>query len=309
MAIIDNRTTNLNLPLPNAANKLNDDVARLVSAFNALDTAVAAKANSAGLATVATSGSYTDLTNKPTAFSGSYTDLTNKPTIPTVVSALTNDSGYQTAAQVSAAVSAGSASQKSVTIYKYVATAGQTAFSGVDANSKTMAYTAGNFIAVLNGAVLDASDYTATNGTTFTLASAAALNDELVLIVYSSFVVSAMLSTANAWTATQTFAGTAETKTAMAANAIDLSLGGYFSKTISGATTLTVSNVPASGKVGAFILELTNAGSAAITWFSGVKWTGGTAPTLTSAGIDVIGFYTTDGGTTWRGMVLSKDSK
>jgi hypothetical protein len=32
------------------------------------------------LATVATSGSYTDLTNKPTLFSGSYTDLTNKPT-------------------------------------------------------------------------------------------------------------------------------------------------------------------------------------------------------------------------------------
>ena len=41
---------------------------------------------SSGLAAVATSGSYTDLTNKPTlatvATSGSYTDLTNKPTIP-----------------------------------------------------------------------------------------------------------------------------------------------------------------------------------------------------------------------------------
>jgi len=31
------------------------------------------------------SGSYDDLTNKPTLFSGSYNDLTNKPTIPTVV--------------------------------------------------------------------------------------------------------------------------------------------------------------------------------------------------------------------------------
>jgi hypothetical protein len=37
------------------------------------------------LATVATSGSYADLSNKPTLFSGSYTDLTNKPTIPTTV--------------------------------------------------------------------------------------------------------------------------------------------------------------------------------------------------------------------------------
>ena len=35
----------------------------------------------ATLAAVATSGSYTDLTNKPTLFSGSYNDLTNKPTL------------------------------------------------------------------------------------------------------------------------------------------------------------------------------------------------------------------------------------
>ena len=42
------------------------------------------------------SGSYNDLTNKPTLFSGSYTDLTNKPTIPTATSQLTNDSGFIT---------------------------------------------------------------------------------------------------------------------------------------------------------------------------------------------------------------------
>jgi hypothetical protein len=42
------------------------------------------------------SGSYNDLTNKPTLFSGSYNDLTNKPTIPTKLSDLTNDSGYIT---------------------------------------------------------------------------------------------------------------------------------------------------------------------------------------------------------------------
>ena len=36
------------------------------------------------LAAVATSGSYNDLTDKPTLFSGSYDDLTNKPTLATV---------------------------------------------------------------------------------------------------------------------------------------------------------------------------------------------------------------------------------
>jgi hypothetical protein len=45
------------------------------------------------------SGSYNDLTDKPTLFSGDYNDLSNKPTIPTVptnVSAFTNDAGYTT---------------------------------------------------------------------------------------------------------------------------------------------------------------------------------------------------------------------
>ena len=36
------------------------------------------------------SGSYTDLTNKPTLFSGSYTDLTNKPTIVTSINGLSD---------------------------------------------------------------------------------------------------------------------------------------------------------------------------------------------------------------------------
>lgn len=74
--------------------------------------------SSTDLAEVATSGSYNDLTNKPTipaaythptshpasmitglatvATSGSYADLSNKPTIPTKTSQLTNDSGFIT---------------------------------------------------------------------------------------------------------------------------------------------------------------------------------------------------------------------
>lgn len=100
-----------------------------------------------------------------------------------------------------------------------------------------------------------------------------------------------------------------ETKVAMGANDIDLSAGNVFTKTISGATTLTVSNWLASGNANSFILELTNGGSAAITWFSGVKWAGGIAPTLTSSGVDILGFYSHDGGTTVRGILLAKDSK
>jgi len=93
------------------------------------------------------------------------------------------------------------------------------------------------------------------------------------------------------------------------ANNIDLSTGNYFAQTISGSTTFTVSNTAASGTISSFIFDLTNGGSAAITWWSGVKWAGGTAPTLTAAGRDVLGFFTRDGGTTWTGLVLGKDVK
>jgi len=103
---------------------------------------------------------------------------------------------------------------------------------------------------------------------------------------------------------TPTITGTKETRVAMAASDIDLSAGNYFTKTISGATTLTVSNTASSGSVSAFILDLTNGGSAAVTFFAGVTWTGGTPPTLTASGRDVLGFFTHDGGTTWSGFVL-----
>ena len=100
-----------------------------------------------------------------------------------------------------------------------------------------------------------------------------------------------------------------EPKGAMAANNIDLLLGSVFAKTISGATTLTVSNVPATGTVASFMLDLTNGGSAAITWWAGIKWPGGSAPTFTTAGRDVLGFWTHDGGTTWTGVLVARDVK
>jgi hypothetical protein len=42
------------------------------------------------------SGDYADLSNRPVLFSGSYNDLSNKPVIPTDLSQLNNDAGYVT---------------------------------------------------------------------------------------------------------------------------------------------------------------------------------------------------------------------
>lgn len=89
---------------------------------------------------------------------------------------------------------------------------------------------------------------------------------------------------------------------AMAAADVDLSQGSVFTVTISAATTLTFSNVPA-GKAATFNLIITNGGAATVTWPSSVKWASGTAPTLTASGVDVLTFLTPDGGTTWYGTV------
>lgn len=107
----------------------------------------------------------------------------------------------------------------------------------------------------------------------------------------------------------KTYQATKEVKASIAANNIDLSLANYYTKTITNTTTFTVSNVPSTGTAVSFILELTNAGAYTINWWSGVKWAGGVAPTLTASGVDILGFYTYDGGTTWRGFLLAKDSK
>jgi len=96
--------------------------------------------------------------------------------------------------------------------------------------------------------------------------------------------------------------------TAVSASAIDCSLGNYFTKTASGALTWTITNVPSSRSF-SFILRLTNGGTGTQTWPASVKWPGGTAPTLTASGVDVLGFITEDGGTTWRGVALMTDSK
>lgn len=81
---------------------------------------------------------------------------------------------------------------------------------------------------------------------------------------------------------------------------IDLSAGLSVSATIGGATTLAFTGVPTGGAI-VVVLRLTNGGSAAVTWPTTISWVNSKAPTLTSAGTDMVVLVTDDGGATWWG--------
>ena len=68
--------------------------------------------------------------------------------------------------------------------FKYVATSGQTVFTGSDVNSAILSFSGSIVNVFLNGAHLDETDYTVSGGDTVTLVSGATTGDELVIISY-----------------------------------------------------------------------------------------------------------------------------
>ena len=87
--------------------------------------------------------------------------------------------------------------------------------------------------------------------------------------------------------------------TVSTATAIDFSLGNVVTAVISSGGSFTISNAPTSGVYGKFKLILTNGGAGTSIFPASVKWAGGTAPTLTTSGIDIITFETIDNGANW----------
>lgn len=93
-------------------------------------------------------------------------------------------------------------------------------------------------------------------------------------------------------------------------DAIDISLGNVVTATVStGEQTFTFTSPSASGKSCSFTLLLTNGGSQTVNWPAAVDWAGGSAPTLTASGVDVLTFLTVDGGTIWYGFAGGLDMK
>jgi len=91
---------------------------------------------------------------------------------------------------------------------------------------------------------------------------------------------------------------------------IDVTVGNVVSATVdTSANTFTFSNPSATGRSCTFTLLLTNGGSQTVNWPASVDWVGGTAPSLTSSGLDAITFTTVDAGTIWLGFVAGLDVK
>ena len=75
--------------------------------------------------------------------------------------------------------------------YIYQATAGQTTFSGSDANSLTLTYPDSEYVDVFQNGILlkPATDYTSTSGTSVVLVTGASANDVVEIVVYDTFSI------------------------------------------------------------------------------------------------------------------------
>ncbi len=213
--------------------------------------------------------------------------------------------------------------QKTRSLYRFVATAGQTTFSGTDSNSNTLGYDVGMIDAYLNGLHLDQTDYTASNGTSIVLASGAALNDELVIVVFGAFEVantytqaqtdallSAKISTSAIGSTVQAYdADTAKTDVAQSYTAAqrgsvsaltdgatitpDFAVANNFSVTLGGNRTLANPTNITAGQSGVIVITQDGTGSRTLAFGSYWKFATGTAPTLTTtaAAVDVLAYY------------------
>ena len=92
----------------------------------------------------------------------------------------------------SAWANAGSSVNGTAQRYKFVATSGQTTFTGTDANGNTLTYDSGYIDVYLNGVHLDPSDYTATNGSSIVMGNATSTSDELYVVAFGTFNVASI---------------------------------------------------------------------------------------------------------------------
>ncbi len=86
-------------------------------------------------------------------------------------------------------IAASSSGTASLFTYEYIATAGQTSFSGADANGQTLVYSANNIHVTYGGLDIPVADYVATNGTAVVLDDGAVVGTIVRITAFKSFTV------------------------------------------------------------------------------------------------------------------------
>ena len=85
---------------------------------------------------------------------------------------------------------------------------------------------------------------------------------------------------------------------------LDFDAANAWTATVTGTVTIALSNVPTGTFMVGGVVKLINGGSSTVTWPAAFEWEGGTAPTLTTSGTDLIAFVTLDAGTSWQATAL-----
>jgi len=156
-------------------------------------------------------------------------------------------------------------------------------------------------------------DFLRIDGTAVEGRSAAEVLSDIAALPLAGGTMSGTIAAADQLITRPRFTDFAETLNAIGdtgggSDTIDIESGNVVSATVSTAEqTFVFSNPSATGKSCSFTLLLTNGGSQTVNWPASVDWAGGSAPDLTSSGVDALTFTTIDEGTIWYGFAAGLD--
>ena len=134
--------------------------------------------------------------------------------------------------------------------FAYIATAGQTVFSGADLAGNTLSYLLGAIEVIVNGIHIPPEDYTAADGTSVTLDLALSVGDYVYIQAFSNFsVLDALQKTLNG-----------SDIPAPATFRSNLGLGSYAIASLGQLPSSQNNTVPASGFIGQQLTTVTSTG-------------------------------------------------
>lgn len=306
----DDRTPNLDLPLPHKSNVMEDDVARVRTAFTTIDSAIAGKVGTQELANAiaaAVGQAVVNLLGGAPANLNTHGKLAaaigNDPSFAdNIAASLAQKLGKDPATasrlggvKVGSGIAVTADGTISVAASEQPSAVGLAVYKAVDQAAARTAIGAGTGNSNFSGS------WNALSGKPTTVAEAGLTDAATKATTLAGYGITDGATKANpALTGIISADGSMRSnKVDMPGLTVDCSLSNSFAKSISANSTITFGNVPAAPIRYGMVLEIALVGGV-ITWPSSVVWPGGPAPQLTAGKTHLIFFVTSDGGNTWR---------